>query len=211
VAAATAALSWLLLIAFVIVWLSSWANLDGVGQLAMQVWAFHGHSLFAVYGVALLVIAAGMVLTWRFLIVRLWSGLAGRRMLFVTSVVFAAVLTIGAVVFDLSRMPAWLFAEPARLAAIVWLAAALVIAKYWFAAYAWRDVTSPYVVQYVAAWALGTTCLMSLGLVVWGIVRIYVPMDAPRVQSLVVLLALLAVPLGRVGIAPFRLSRNRHR
>jgi hypothetical protein len=45
----------------------------------------------------------------------------------------------------------------------------------------------------------------------WGIVRIYVALDVYRLQTLVILLALLAVPLARVGLATSCLAWNRHR
>ena len=37
------------------------------------------------------------------------------------------------------------------------------------------------------------------------------PLDVDRARTVVILLALLAVPLARVGLAPFWLARNRHR
>jgi hypothetical protein len=38
-----------------------------------------------------------------------------------------------------------------------------------------------------------------------------VPVDVERSRSLTILLALLAVPLWRIGLAPSFLARNRHR
>ena len=77
VAAVSAMLSWLVVLVFVTVWLSLWGNLDALSRLAIQVWAFHGQSVAAVYGIAVLVAIAAMFLTWRFLVSRLWSGLSG--------------------------------------------------------------------------------------------------------------------------------------
>jgi hypothetical protein len=48
-------------------------------------------------------------------------------------------------------------------------------------------------------------------MLLWGVVRVYVALDIYRFQSLMILAALLAVPLGRVGLAPSCLARNRHR
>ena len=53
-----------------------------VSQLAIQLWAFHEHSVASVYGIVALVLIAGVFLTWRFLVSRLWSGLSGSRPLF---------------------------------------------------------------------------------------------------------------------------------
>jgi hypothetical protein len=210
VAAASVALSWFVLLSFVAVWLSVWANLDSLSRLAIQLWAFHGRSVAAVYGIAALVVIAGMLLTWRFMVSRLWSGLSGRRTLFFASVMSLAVVVIAGLVFDAGRLPGWLLNDPARLTPIVWIAAVAVIAKYWLAAYAWRGVAPRYLRVYLLIWLAGTASFLALGIVVWGIVRIYLPLDVDRLRSVVILLALLAVPLARVGLAPSSLTRNRH-
>lgn len=211
VAALSAVLSWLVVLACLTVWLLSWGNLDALSRLAIQLWAFHGRSVDAVYGIAVLVALAGMFLTWRFLVSRLWSGLSGMRPMRVGSVVSIVILVIASLVFDAGRLPGWLLADPARFAPLVWLAAVAVIAKYWLAAYAWRGVSPRYLRVYLLIWLAGTASVLALGLVVWGIARIYLPLDVDRLRSVVVLLALLAVPLARVGLAPSWLARNRHR
>jgi hypothetical protein len=193
------------------VWLSSWANLDRVSRLAMSLWAFHGQSVGAVYGIAALVAVVGVLITWRFLVSRMWSGLSGMRHLFVASIVSVIVLVIASLVFEAGRLPAWLLADPARLTPIVWVAALAVIAKYWLAAYAWRGVASRDVRRYLLVWLAATTSFLTLGLVLWGVLRIYVPIDTERSRSLVVLMALLAAPLARLGLAHTWLARNRHR
>jgi hypothetical protein len=152
-----------------------------------------------------------MFLTWRFLVTRLWSGLSGLRPMLVGAVVSMIVLVIASLAFDASRLPAWLLEDPARLAPVAWVTAVAVIAKYWIAAYAWRGVTPRYLRVYLLIWLTGTAAFLALGIVVWGIVRIYLPVDVDRLRSLVILLAFLAVPLARVGLAPSWLARNRHR
>jgi hypothetical protein len=211
VAAASVALSWLVLLSVVAVWLSLWANLDVLSQLAIQLWAFHGRSVAAVYGIAALVVMAGMLLTWRFMVSRLWSGLSGRRTLFLGSVTSIAAVGIAYMVFDAGRLPGWLLDDPTRLAPIVWIAAAALTAKYWMAAYAWRGVAPRYLRAYLLIWLAATTAFVTLGIVVWGMLRIYLPLDGDRLRSVVILLALMAVPLARVGLATSGLARNRHR
>ena len=211
VAAVSAAIAWLLVLAFLGVWWSSWANLDDVSRLALQLWALHRHSVAAVGGIAALIVIAGMFLTWRFLVSRLWSGLSGNRTWFVASTVSIALVAIAAVVFDGDRLPGWMLEDPERVATAVWIAALAVIAKYWLAAYAWRRIAPRHVRQYLLVWLAGTACFVTLGMLFWGVARMYVPMDAYRVQSVLLLLALLAVPLGRIGLAPSCLARNRHR
>lgn len=211
VAAVSAVLSWLVVLVSLSVWLPAWGNLDAASRLAIQLWAFHGHSLAAVYGIAVLVAIAGMLLTWRFLVSRLWSGLSGIRPLFVGSVVTTVIVVIAGMAFDADRLPGWLLGDPARFAPLVWIAAIAVIAKYWIAAYAWRGVPARYLHVYLLIWLAGTASFLALGIVVWGIVRIYLPLDVDRLRSVVILLALLAMPLARVGLAPSSLTRNRHR
>lgn len=211
VAGVSAVFSWVAVIASLGVWLSTWANLDSVSVLAIQLWAFHGHSVAAVYGIGVLVVLAGTFLTWRFLVSRLWSGLSGMRPMFVGSVVSMVVLVFASLVFDAGRLPGWLLGDPARLAPIAWIAAAAVVAKYWIAAYAWSGVSPRYLRAYLLIWLAGTASFLGLGIVVWGIVRIYLPLDVDRARSVVILLALIVMPLARVGLAPSWLARNRHR
>lgn len=211
VAALSAVLSWVVVLLFLTAWLSLWANVDSLSQLAIQVWAFHGQSVQAVYGTGVLVALTGMFLTWRFLVTRLWSGLSGMRPMLVGAVVSIVILVIASLVFDASRLPDWLLDDPARLAPVAWIAAVAVVAKYWMAAYAWRGVSRRYLRVYLLIWLAGTASFLALGIVVWGIVRIYLPLDVDRARSVVVLLALIAAPLARIGLAPFWLARNRHR
>lgn len=211
VAMASTLLSWLLVLAFLVTWLSLWANLDGLSRFAIQLWAFHGHSAIRVYGIATLIVSAAIVLTWRSLVSRLWSGLLGDRRLFVASVTAIVVAGIASMVLDATRLPGWILENPDRMAGAVWVLAVLVIAKGWLAAFAWRSISRSRAGRYLLVWTVGTTCLGVLGVVVWDVMRIYVPLDVARFNSLVILLALLAVPLGRLGLAPFCLARNRHR
>ena len=211
VAAASVAVSWLLLVCFVIGWLSLWANVDGVSQLAIQWWAFHEHSVFSVFGTVALILIAGVVLTWRFLVSRLWSGLSGSRPLFVASVMSVVLAVIAGLAFAADRLPGWVLDDPARMAGVVWIMSVAVAAKCWLAAYSWHRISARHLRQYLLVWGAGTTCVLTLAMLLWGVVRIYVALDIYRFQGLMILVALLAVPLGRVGLAPSCLARNRHR
>jgi hypothetical protein len=211
VAVASVAISWLLTVCFLGLWLSLWANVDAVSQLAIQWWAFHERSLVSVYGAVALILIAGVVLTWRFLVSRLWSGLSGSRLLFMASVMSAVLVVIAGMVFPADRLPGWMLADPARMARVVWLLSIAVVAKCGLAACSWRRMSARHLRQYSLLWAAATTCLLTLTMVLWGVVRIYVALDIYRFQGFMILAALLAVPLGRVGLAPSCLARNRHR
>lgn len=211
VAAASVGTSWLLVVCFVGVWLSLWGNGAAVSQLALQWWAFHEHSVLSVYGTVALILIAGVVLTWRFLVSRLWSGLSGSRLLFGASVMSVVLLVIAYLVFAADRFPGWVLDDPARMAGVVWLMAVAATGKGWLAAYSWRRVSTRHQRQYLLVWSAGTASLLSLAMLLWGVLRIYVALDIYRFQGLMILVALLAVPLGRVGLAPSCLARNRHR
>jgi hypothetical protein len=211
VAALSSVLAWLVVLVFLTAWLSLWGNLDTLSLVALQVWAFHEHSTAAVYGLGALLILGGMLITWRFHVCRLWSGLSGIRLLLVCSIVSIGVMVIAGMVLDIRRFPRWLLDDPARLEPLAWIAGVAVILKYWMAAYAWRDVPPRYLRKYLLIWLAGTALFLGLGLALWNMVRIYVPLDVDRARSVVILLALLAVPLARVGLAPASFTRNRHR
>jgi hypothetical protein len=207
----SAAVSWLVVLGFLCVWLLGWANLDPFSAVVIQWWAFHGGSSFAVYGTAVLIVFVGALTTCRFLLTSLWSSLSGKRALYIASEVVPLVVAIACAALDVTRLPGWLFDDPDHMAAFVWGAALLVIAKYWLAAFTWRRIASRDVRRYFALWAAGTAGFAALAVVLWNVLRIYLPADIYRLQGLLVLLALLAVPLARVGMAPAFLAGNRHR
>jgi len=181
VAIGSAILSWLFVLAFLALW-SCWANLD----------------LLMNYRRAPLIVVAGMFLTWRFLVSSLWSAMSGKRGLFIASAMSIVVVVIAGVALDVDRFPVWLHKDPAHMSAIVWLAVSAVVVKYTLAIRLWRDVPARYALQYLMLWAAGTACFVALAVVY-------------RSQSLMILIALLAMPAARVGKAPSFLARNRHR
>lgn len=211
VAAASAGLAWLLLVAFVTVWLTCWANLDAISRLAIAWWAFHDQSIAAVVAMPALVVTCGALLTWRLLVVRLWSGLSGYRPLRIASAISIGVTVVAAMAFDADRFPRWVLGDPARMVPVVRVLSVAVVAKYWLAAYAWRRASPAATRRLLTVWAVGTACLLLLALVLWDVVRIYVALDIYRFQAVLVLAALLAMPLARLGLAPTQLARNRHR
>lgn len=198
-AAASAAVAWLIVLAYIGLWFALWGHTDVVSRVTSQLRALYGQSDGALYGIGALCALSGVVLTWRFLISRLWSGLAGFPPLFFGSAAFLGVAWIAAMVFEAQRLPAWAFQDPARLDMVIMVGAAAVIAKYALAAFTWRDVEAGYRRQYFLAWLAGTATVGALGIVVWG------------TEALVILVALLTIPLARVGLAASSLARNRHR
>jgi hypothetical protein len=211
VAAASAAISWLLVVCFAGVWLTLWANVDAVRQLAIEWRAFHERPVLSVYLTVALILFAGAILTWRFLVSRLWSGLSGSRPLFMASVMSPVVAVIAGMVFAVDRLPGWVLDDPARVTGVVRILSVAVVAKFLLAACSWRRRSARHLVQYMLVWSAATLCLLTVMMLLWGVVRVYVALDIYPIQGLMILVALLAVPLGRVGLAPSRLARNRHR
>ncbi len=210
VAAASAAASWVLLLSFLAIWLLSWANLAAMSRISGQLSAVVGRAA-AMYALGGLAVIAGLVLTWRFLVSRLWSGLSGRRSLFVGSAVLLALAVIGGMVLDASRFPAWVLEDRARLTTTVGVAAILAGGKASLAIYSWRHVALRYLRPYLTAWFLATTCCAVLAVAVSEAGRAYVPLDIVGFRAILIVSALLVVPLGRIGCAFSSVRRNRHR
>lgn len=209
VAALATAISWFLVLPFLggVLWS---ANLDTLSRLAIEWWAIHDHSVVAVYQIAALLAIAGMFLTWRFLVAGLWIGLSGSRWLFNVSAGLLVLAAIACVAFRVDRLPGWMLEDPERMVPFLWTAALAVAAKYALAARAWRGGAPRLARPYLWVWFTGTACFVALGVTLWGAMRMYLPVDAHRLRSLLILLALLAVPLGRLGLAPSSLEGNRH-
>jgi hypothetical protein len=115
---------------------------------------------------------------------------------------------------------AWLRRDPNRLLSwFEWAAALVLAAKFWLAAFAWRNISRQRVRQYLLAWCGGVLCLLALGWILWadGMLTMalmavvdFLPLDPIRLRNLLVLVALLVIPLARLGLAPASLAKNRH-
>jgi hypothetical protein len=124
----------------------------------------------------------------------------------------AVLVVIAGMVFPADRLPGWMLADPAQHGArrVAPVDSLLSRNACWPPTRGGR-VSAQHLRQYSLLWAAATTCLLTLTMVLWGVVRIYVALDIHRFQALMILVAVLAVPLARVGLAPSRLARNRHR
>jgi hypothetical protein len=218
VAALSAAISWLLVGVFISVWLGFWAGLDTFNMLRVLLWTVYGHSVYPQYGLAILLVVTGFLLTWRFLVSSLWLGLSGNKMLFSATAIpygFALVFVLAFVVIlprNEESVLNWMFSGFGMvLPTLVRIAAVAVVVKFWIAAWSWRDIHRIHVRQYLTLWLCGTAAFIALGLLLWAGVLQIVPSDNHQLRSLVILCALLAIPFARLGMAPGSLARNRHR
>lgn len=203
-------ITWGLLISFAFVWLQFWANLELLHAYGNFIWATQGHSLPAHYATAALTVIACMLLTWRLLVVGLWIGLSRHRACFTwASMLLVLAVMLGPAlyyeVFD------WVSADYERLGIVVWLGAALVIAKFWLAAWSWRAMTAKHTLHYFGIWLAGTGCMLALALLLDDSIRSLASADSSRVQTLLIFAALLIMPLAQLALAPVTLADNRHR
>jgi hypothetical protein len=192
VAALSAVISWTLILAFLSLSLPLWAQIQWRPQ----------------FTVAALSILAGVCLTWKFLVGNLWLGLWGNRKLFAVSTLpYAVVPTFGLIGLTvLSRNEGvvfnWVHDNSSwLLPALEWIAVLAVIVKLSTAVFCWRRTALERIRQYSAFWVLSTAIMIALAM----------SLATGQLRALLVLIALLLMPLARVGLAPTALARNRHR
>jgi hypothetical protein len=94
VAAASAAISWLVVLLFLSLWLPLWANPSGLSLIRLNIWQAYGHSIFPEYAIAVLTVLAGVFLTWRFLVIGLWLGYSGNMRLYMASTIQYGILVL---------------------------------------------------------------------------------------------------------------------
>ena len=226
VAALSTILTWTLVLAFLSAWLPLWANLDSLNSVRVVLWMVHGHSVYPQYILAGLGFIAAALVTWKFLVNGLWIGLSGRRRLFVGSaalygfICLAGMITLTIVMNREEGTEHPVPFDPDRLiAAVQWIAAGAVVAKFGWAACSWRNIRRFRVQQYLWLWLGGTVGLIAGAVMTWAdgtlsallmAVLGFPPIDNLRLASLLVLGALLIIPFARLGLAPAALTKNRH-
>ncbi|HEY2380421.1 MAG TPA: hypothetical protein VGK48_04495 [Terriglobia bacterium] len=217
VAACSALISWLLVFVFLSIWIPAGANIESLKQLRVRIYAIAG-SEYSGSVILVLSVAAGLFLTWRFLVDGLWLGLWGNRMFYASSAIPYAVLPvvglIGLAVIGQNKQSlfAWIFQKREDvLTAGLWIAVAALIVKFGLSVVAWRGVPAKQLRQYLIVWICGTCCLIALAILIWNGLRPLLPPDVNRLRLLLILVAVSTMPLGRLGLASMTLARNRHR
>jgi len=209
VAALSVAITWLLVVGFIGLWLRFWADTTQLEQLWTQFRMFYPHSWHAI---VFLYFAGFIVLTWRCLVIGLWVGLSGKRLYFIGSlclqVIVPTVLLIAGSIWSES-IDAEFRDHPERVQSVVlsligWILALAIIAKAWWGVFSWSKITSRRTRQYLLLWS-GVT----LGFIALGVLS-QPPFDFNRLEHLYVLGALLLVPFARIGRAPASFAGNRH-
>jgi len=225
-AALSAALTWSLVFAFLFLWLNFWAKVDQLSMLRIGYWMVYGHSVYPQYAMAALILATCMVLTWKFLVNGLCVGLSGNRNLFIGSAAGYCLLGILGIIgltwlLDHDRIfMAWVRRAPDQLLGAFELAIAVaVIGKLWLAVFSWRWISRRRTWRYLVLWLVATLVLITLAKLLWahGCLTLslmslldMLPLDPYRLEYFLILIALLTIPLARLGLAPSALRRNRH-
>jgi hypothetical protein len=194
VAALSAAISWLLVLIFVAVWIPFWANPDSIAMISGLLSAVYAHTALPPYVVAALGIMALMLLTWRFLVGGLWLGLSGNKTAFALSAVpyvVVPLIVLPAILVNStnSSLLGWIHDHSNRLMQVfVWIMSAAVVAKFSLAIYACRNIPPSFVRRYLPIWLAGTVVFVALAVVLSGLMR-----------TATILIALLLVPLARIA------------
>jgi len=225
-AALSAAVTWALVLTFLCLWLTLWAKVDQLSMLRIGFWMVYGHSVYPQYAIAALILAACVLLTWRFLVGGLCVGLSGNRRLFIGSAAvycLAAILGITSFAWLLNHdqhFMAWVRHDPNELLRVFErVVAVAIIAKFWLAAYSWRRISWRRTWQYLMLWTDATLLLVALATLLWAdgcltlslmSVLDFLPLDPYRLECFLILIGLVTVPFARLGFAPSALTRNRH-
>jgi pimeloyl-ACP methyl ester carboxylesterase len=206
VAAVSVAMSWILVLGFVALWLPLWAD---AYDLRMKFYFFcliYPHSWLIIL---LLLLASLAVVTWRCMISGLWIGLRGKSLYYFGSsalqVVLSVVLLIVAGVWS-DNIDSITRNHPSLIISLVgWLLALAVVLKFSLAAFAWSGIAPRINWQYAIIWSTVTACFVLLGFLSASELT-----DTFRLEHLIILLALLLFPLARPALAPGSLAANRH-
>jgi hypothetical protein len=206
----SSAVAWLLTFAFLAIWLPLIANLDGVRRVLAGFQTLFGGTWYAV---GLLFVLALMMLTWRFLVGGLWIGLSGSRKLFgLSATPYAATpIFLTAVLFTIFKKGSlidWAISNVDNFlptAALVLTGAVLL--KFAVAIRSAREISR----QYLIVWFAATALLVVLALLLARGLGVALPSFSTQIRNVLVLVALVFVPLARMGLASSFFEKNRHR
>jgi hypothetical protein len=210
VAAWSVAVTWLLVLGFIALWLPLWADTTWLKQLLSRFQIFYPHSWQAI---TILYLAGLMVLTWRCLVSGLWVGLSGNRLYYVGSlclqvIVPSLVLLACGIWSDSIDEQIRIHPELVKSGALTvtgWVLALAVVSKIWFAVFSWRKISPRRCWQYLLLWSGATLGFVSLAILSRP------PFDFYRLEHLFILGAFLLFPFARLGFAPLSLTGNRNR
>src|SRR6185369_14338057 len=201
VAAVSAIVSWGIVLAFLLVWLPLWGSVASIKSAAKLIAQVYGSSAITPLMIGVLIIFAGILLTWRFLVNGLWLGLSGNRKLFMAFAVpyaFFPLVVIATMIIlsesDKARVQLMNY-DLSRLVILEIVATIAVLVKLCAWVFSWRDVASERVTQYLFFWAACTLPLLMLAIFFWEVAKPHLPPESEGVRNLLLLVALIVVPL----------------
>ncbi|HEY3391650.1 MAG TPA: hypothetical protein VGK58_03010, partial [Lacipirellulaceae bacterium] len=170
------------------------------------------YSPLSQWGLPILGLVMGMLLTWSLLIGNIWLGYSGRPAFYYSFVAFGMAGLLMTLVF----LVWWAESSRSRDDLIVnllpwlpWLLAAAISAKVWAAVgcacqlRSRRLISSKYIAVFFCVWLTATSCLVFQG---WLL--------SPRIEwlrNVFMLIALCMIPIARIAATPLAIARNRHR
>jgi hypothetical protein len=92
-----------------------------------------------------------------------------------------------------------------------WLAALAVILKLCAAVWSWRKIPTERLRSYFVFWVAATLLLIVFAVMVWSDLPPAPPSVSYRFRTLMILMALMFLPLARMGFASSSFAKNRHR
>jgi len=210
VAALSVFITWILVVLFMTLWLSVWADSLELQKMLYQFRMFHPNSWREILALSFVAL---MILTWRLMVNGLWTGLSGRRMYYFGSIglqvlvpllaLLACAIWSGSIDHLLQRNPE--LGKSIAVQVLGWCLALLVIAKLWVAVFSWRNIAPRHARQYLLMWIASTLCFLTLAILASP------PFDVYRQTHVYLLAALLLFPIARLGFAASSLEGNRHR
>ena len=210
VAALSVAITWVLVLSFIALWLPLWADTTQLKRLLIEFRMFYPHSWHVI---TILFVIALVVLTWRCMVSGLWVGLSGSRLYYIGSlclqvIVPALLLPAAGICSNIIDSEIREHTEGLNtivFSAVGWILALAVMAKLWITVFSWSKITPRRTWQYLLIWTVATLGFVALGILSrpWA--------DMYRLERLYILGALLIFPFARLGLAPSSLAKNRHR
>lgn len=206
VAALSVAITWVLIVGGVALWLSFCANTHDVSQDLYFLRMVYPHSWLAVIVLSAFLL---VTLTWRLMVSGLWAGLSGKGWYYFGACgmqVIAPLLLLLAYAICHTEVDSLLKNHLAALLSFAgWALVSVVVVKAWLAALVWGSMTPRRTGQYLLV-----GMVVTLALVILGILSPSFLTDTYRPEHLVILTAFLVFPLVRPGLAPLFLEGNRH-
>ncbi len=173
VAVMATVISWTLVLGMSGIWLAFLADTSALP--AWQEVLYRMYPSTSLWALLALCIGAGMLITWRYMVLPLPLGLSRRSRLYYFGILINILVVVGIVVFIaiVASRPTVVAELLRQFGWIPWVLNLLILAKVWLAVAAWRKslalglVDARHVVTCLATWVLGTGYIVLLFWFLW--------------------------------------------